>query len=174
MQLFMLLPFVPFRFKIEYRLSIIMMDLDFSQVYWLPPVMPISQIGFRQLCHKDLLSDSFYSWEVKDGAFVTVSELSNSSVLASQIMASWLEQLSVQQREALTKQLFAIPDRAGMADALTVQTVQKALPNIFLQWKSLPQEERELLQGAWTHLFDVAKQELKKVCSSHFPFFQEE
>lgn len=61
-----------------------------------------------------------------------------------------------------------------MADALTVQTVQKALPNIFLQWKSLPQEERELLQGAWTHLSDVAKQELKKACSLHLPFFQEE
>lgn len=121
-----------------------------------------------------VMQHAAYSWEVKDGAFVTVSELSNSSVLASQIMASWLEQLSAQQREALTKQLFAIPDRAGMADALTVQTVQKALPNIFLQWKSLPQEERELLQGAWTHLSDVAKQELKKACSSHLPFFQEE
>ncbi len=121
-----------------------------------------------------VMQHAAYSWEVKDGAFVTVSELSNSSVLASQIMASWLEQLSAQQREALTKQLFAIPDRAGMADTLTVQTVQKALPNIFLQWKSLPQEERELLQGAWTHLSDVAKQELKKACSSHLPFFQEE
>ena len=59
MQLFMLLPFVPFPFRIEYRLSIIMMDLDFSQVYWILPVMPMLQIGFRQLYRKDLLSDSF-------------------------------------------------------------------------------------------------------------------
>jgi hypothetical protein len=115
---------------------------------------------------KGIMSHNSVTWEVCGNAFVHASELSKASRQLNQTLRSWMDQLSLPQREQFTEALFEIITASGAQTVTDLSKERLSLIDAMIRkLKTMDRESRKLLKDTVVMFFSIRQKIMRQSIS---------